>query len=140
MKEFLSKIAALFLAVLVLVSSSFISVDTHYCCGKIVDSSIFGKADVCEMDMVSCKTENTTGTILKDNCCYNSTVHKLGQVFEKYNLINVNLKQFNFKPHFYFTTISNLFIEPKINSNYFKDYSPPLVTKNILVLVQRFLI
>ena len=57
MKKFLSKISALLLAILVLFSSSFTVIDSHYCCGKKIDSSIFGKADVCKMDMISCKLE-----------------------------------------------------------------------------------
>lgn len=138
MKDFLSKIAIVFLAVLVLVSSSFISIDTHYCSGKKVDSSFFGKAHLCKMDMVSCNKENTSVPIIKSTCCHDTNVSKPGKIFEKNNTISVNLEQNNFTPTLQFASISNLFAGFEIDNDHFKDYSPPLVTRDILILVQRF--
>ena len=140
MKRFLSKMAAFILAILVLFSSSFVAIDSHFCCGNVVDSSIFGKAEVCAMDMVSCKLENTTTSIIKNSCCYNTKEFKSSELFNKNRPVIVDLQQFDFLPNFYITTTSNFFIEPEFSNNYFKDYSPPLITRDILVLVQRFLI
>lgn len=140
MKGVLSKIVAFFLAFLVLLSSSFVTIETHYCCGNVVDLSIFGKADVCAMDMISCKLENTSATRLKNSCCYNSIVNKSSELFKKSKATSVDFQQFNFLPNLYSTTISNFFIETNVRNIYFKDYSSPLITKDILVLVQRFLI
>ncbi len=139
MKGFLSKIAVFFLSILVLFSSSFAIVDTHFCCGDVIDSSIFGKADACEMAMASCRLENTSASREKENCCYNSTVYKSRDFFIKHSPINVDLQQFKFVPNFYLPT-TNLFIESEVNISYYKDYKSPLMTKDILVLVQRFLI
>jgi len=139
MKDFLSKILALFLAILILFSSSFIAIDSHFCCGNLVDSSIFGKADVCKMDMISCGLEAKSTTRLKDNCCNSSIVYKHRALFKKNIPINVDLEQFNFVTVLYVTT-TNLFLEPEFNINYYKDYKSPLITRDILVLVQRFLI
>ena len=138
MKDFLSKIATLFLAVLVLISSSFITIDTHYCSGKKIDSSFFGKARLCEMDMVSCKNEVKSTTILKSNCCYDTRVTKLAKVFEKNDTVRVNLGQIDFTPILHLTPVYSLFVETEIDNNYVKDYSSPLVTRDILILVQCF--
>jgi len=140
MKRFLSKMAAFFLAILVLFSSSFVAIDSHLCCGIVVDSSIFGKANVCKMDMVSCKLENTSMSILKNSCCYNNIDYKYSELFNKNIPVNVDLQKFNFTPNFNFTATSDLFIESEFSNNHFKDYLPPLITRDILVLVQRFLI
>jgi hypothetical protein len=140
MKSYLSKIAVLFLAILVLLSSSFVVIDTHLCCGNIVDSSIFGKADMCKMDMVSCKLENNSTSKLKGSCCYNIKEYKSSELFKKNNPIIVDTQQFNFIPTLYLQTTTNLFIESEINKLYYKNYKPPLITRDLLVLVQCFLI
>ena len=141
MKDFLSKISAISLAILVFVSSSYVVIDSHFCCGNVVDSSILGRADICKMDMISCKLENTSTSRLKGNCCYNTKYYKSAELFKQNKTIVVDTQQFNFTPHFYLlTTTNDLFIESEVNINYYKDYKPPLITKDILVLVQRFLI
>lgn len=135
----LSKILAISLAILVFFSSSYVVIDTHLCSGNVIDSSIFGKADVCEMDMISCRLENTSNTKIKDNCCNNTKNYKSAELFKKNNPIIVDTQQFNLVPNFYLQTAANLFIASELNINY-KDYKPPLITRDILVLVQRFLI
>lgn len=141
MKRFLSKMAAFISAILILFSSSFTVIDSHYCCGKKIDSSIFGKADVCKMDMISCKLENTSTSRLKSSCCYNTKDYKSGELFKKHSPKYVDFQQNNFTPNFYLlTTTNDLFIDSELNINSYKDYKPPLITRDILVLVQRFLI
>ena len=136
----LSKILAISLAILVFISSSYVVIDTHLCCGNVIDSSIFGKADVCEMDMISCRSENISNTKVKGSCCYNIKEYKSSELFKKNNPIIVDTQQFNFIPTLYLQTTANLFIESEINKLYYKDYKPPIITKDILVLIQRFLI
>ena len=136
MKEYFSKILAISLAALVFIASSFVIVDTHFCCGKTVDISIFGKADVCDMDMLSCKFENTSTVLTKDSCCYNSREFKSGANFKAKNLISVNFQQFEFIPIFQYPTFNFSKVVAK-NIN-FKNYSPPLITRDILVMVQCF--
>ena len=122
MKDFLSKIAAFFFATLVLLSSSFVVIDSHVCCGNVVDSSIFGKSDVCEMVMISCKFDNTSTSKLEGSCCYNTKEYKSSELFKRHTPINIDLEQFNFTPHFYLlTTTNDLFIESEVNINYYKD-------------------
>jgi hypothetical protein len=139
-KDFLSKISIFFLAVLVLLSSSFVAIDTHYCCGNLIDSSIFGKADLCAMVMASCKLENTSTSKINESCCYNTKEFKSSELFKKNNPIIVDTQQVNFIPSFYSTRTSSIFIETNVRNTYFKDYSPPLITRDILVLNQIFLI
>ena len=135
-----SQIITIFLAILTLFSSVFIAIDAHFCCGHIVDITLFGKADVCEMDMISCKDENTSILKIKGNCCHNSKVYKSVENFYGDDFVQVDLQQLDFTPNLYSSNVSDLFIESEIHHNYFSYYRPPLITKDILVLVQRFLI
>jgi len=137
----LSKILAISLAILVFISSSYVVIDTHLCCGNVIDSSIFGKADVCEMDMISCRSENISNTKVKGSCCNNITVYKYGSFFTQSSFIDVDLhQQFNYTPHFYLAIASNLFVEPEVSNPNIKQYLPPLISRDILVLFQCFLI
>ena len=138
MKGFLPKIATLFFAVLVLVSSSFISIDSHFCNGTKVDSTFFGKADVCNMDMVSCNKEITSNTIITCNCCYNTRMSKFPQALKHNDVISLNLEQIDNTLIVYYVPVFNLIKKQEIDKNYFKNYSSPLVTRDILILVQCF--
>lgn len=136
-----SNILAISLAILVFFSSSYVVIDTHLCCGNVIDSSIFGKADVCEMDMISCRSENISNTKVKGNCCNNLKDYKYGNSFVQSSFINVDLQQqFNYTPHFYLAKASILFIGTEVSNRYVKEYTPPLISRDILVLVQCFLI
>lgn len=130
----------LFFVFLTLSSTFMIAVDAHHCSGEIVDVSFFGQADVCKMDMVSCKTENTSTSKILSSCCFNSNFIVFAEQFKKTDLINVDFSQFKIIPSFCFATSSDLFLESEISSVYYKDYKPPLITKNIFIFTQTFLI
>jgi len=140
MKGFFIKISSLFLVFLTLSSTFIIVVDAHHCSGKIVDISFFGQADVCKMDMISCETENTSTSKILGSCCYNSNSIVYAKDFKKTDLTNVDFTQFNFIPSFNLVSTSDLFIELEISNVYYKEYEPPLITRDILILVQSFLI
>ena len=90
--------------------------------------------------MVSCKDESNTNTLMKSNCCYNTIKLKSGNYFVTDSDSIIDSSQNDFIPSYFFVDHSNPFVEPILRNTYFTDYSPPLITNDILVLVQRFLI
>tara|TARA_R110001583_G_scaffold39260_9_gene126000 strand:+ start:3174 stop:3587 length:414 start_codon:yes stop_codon:yes gene_type:complete len=95
MNLFLYKIAAFFLALVVLFSSVYFTVDKHLCEGHIFSKSFFGKATDCGMKDVSSTTTNTALTSYsKKSCCTNEKSIVNGSKFKKernLKLNNVNL-------------------------------------------------
>jgi len=131
------KIRAIALTMLVLFSSSFVIVDEHYCCGKLIDSSIFGKAKVCEMDMPTCEAGNPDLAVLKDTCCSSNQQFKLGGIFKNSPVTKIDFQQL--------VVLSNINLYPQNTDvslanipSFYKNYSPPLITMDILVFIQCF--
>ncbi|WP_456421632.1 HYC_CC_PP family protein [Lutibacter sp.] len=137
MKDIKNKIKATFLAIIVLFSSSFIVIDEHFCGGELQDFSILGKADTCNMTMSTCEFKNQLNLISEDNCCSNVQKIKAGSIFENSPLTGLNFQQLiaipNINPNIY-----NLYINLTRNTLHFKDYSPPLIARNILVFIECF--
>ena len=136
MKKIVSKIAAIYLTILVVFSSSFIVIDEHYCDGKLEHFSIFGEAEVCEMNMHTCATENHSTKLTISDCCVNSQDYKFATVFENSTEIKIEFTKFLVISNIS-TFHTNLFIEFK-NNTLFQKYIPPLISKNILILIQCF--
>jgi len=125
------------MAILVLLSSSFVLIDQHFCEGKLLDSSFFGKAYVCNMHMASCSSEKDQSSVDPKSCCLNKTEIKFGSVFVKIPVLNINYLE-----HFVIPNI-NLFKQKK-SSNFIDhksriiDYYVPLITRDVLILIQCF--
>lgn len=138
MKIFSYKIISSFLAILVLLSSSFIIIDTHYCSGKAVDSSIIGRARTCMVDMEPCSVEGSS-SISESECCTNAINFKFSEVFE-----NIDLKKTDIK-HQYFTS---LVFKRSVETSQLTDkrnftptnYIIPLITRHIYILDESFLL
>ncbi|WP_456462950.1 HYC_CC_PP family protein [Lutibacter sp.] len=136
MKDIKNKIKATFLAIIILFSSSFIVIDEHFCGGELQDFSILGKADTCNMNMSTCEFKNQLNLISEDNCCSNVQKIKAGSIFENSPLTGINFQQLiaipNINPNIY------LYIYSTKNTLHFKDYSPPLIARDILVFIECF--
>ena len=62
------KITSMLMAFVVLFSTMSFTIDMHYCGDTLVDTSVFGKAHSCGMEMK--KTDSTSDrSIAKKNCC-----------------------------------------------------------------------
>ena len=138
MKQFFNKIAAIFMAGVVLLSTLSFTISTHYCGDILVDTALFSKAKSCGMEMQ--KTSPIKGCSLqKTNCCNNVIKHIEGQ-----NELEFNSPQFNFKQQFFLVSFANtylnLFEELEKNVIPFKDYPPPFLVKDIQLLDEVFLI
>lgn len=125
------------MTILVLFSSSFVLIDKHYCQGELKHYSLFGKADDCEMDVPVCDMGNHNNSITKTSCCINLSNFKLGGIFDKNHktifkqqtsvLVSID----NFKS-------AALLVSQFKRWSYFKNNSPPLIFKDILIFIQCF--
>lgn len=143
---------ALTLAFLMLFTSVGFAVDMHYCQGKLKSVSFFGKAKTChEMsDTASMKNcphhqkimEQKEGcSIDKKDCCSNKTVYFQSdqdqQVQTSDFVVSKQLQQFVIAYVAAFFT-NDFSIESDAVS--FVLYKPPLISRDIYVLVQSFLL
>jgi len=125
------------MAILVLFSSSFVLIDQHYCEGKLHDSSFFGKANVCDMHMASCSSEKDESSVDPKSCCSNKSEIKTGSVFIKIPVFNINNLEHSI--------VSNINLFKQIKYSNFTnhkspiiDYYVPLITRDVLILIQCF--
>ena len=139
MLQFLHKILALILAFIVLFSSFSFTVEKHICMGKVIDVSYFSRADSCGMIDEDCGVNDSLETkIQKEKCCSNVQELIPGNQNEQQALQSFEIEQLQFIITYFYTYI-HLF-EDKNDIIPYKNYTPPLVDKDINVLYQTFLI
>lgn len=140
MNKLKHKILSIILIPIVLFSTTLFSVDKHICMDNVYSISIFGEAANCGMEMENCEENNSnTYTISDEDCCSDENKiisgSEIGLEKEKKFIIKqINLITF-FIVSKYFLFNSNL-----KGSVPFKYYLPFIVTKNISVIYQVFLI
>ncbi len=136
------------LAFLLLFTSTGFSIDLHYCGGKVADVSIFGKANACNMmeevndSSNHCQVEQKNqqqDSFKQSKCCYNETL-AVDITDELTNADNTTLShaQLTFITA-YFISSYHLFFSEEKETEYF-NYSPPMISKDIQVLDQVFII
>jgi hypothetical protein len=129
---------AVLMAFGVLLSTMSFTINNHYCGDELVSSALFFKADSCGMDMQKSSKEDGC-TIKKDNCCSDVIVCVEGQKELNLSYYNLRFEQQVFVASFFMSYI-NLFEGLDNNIVPFKNYSPPLLVKNIQILDEVFLI
>ena len=140
MKSFFSKIISFFLAALILFSTSSFTVDMHFCCNKLVDMSLIGKAKVCA-EKVQKKKEPTKQctTLQEKDCCSNQSFVKTGDDTIKKANTQLEAETIIFLNTFFYVYV-NLFEGLEKNIVPFKQYRPPLLSKDIQILHETYLI
>jgi hypothetical protein len=136
MKKGFYKSVSTVLALLVLVSTFSFTVDRHYCGSFLVDQAIFSKASVCDMDKPS---HSETDLMDQDNSCSNQNILVKGQDELNISFQTLDLNQQLFLTAFIYS-YSNLFEGLPQQVISFKNYTPPLIVKDISVLNDTFLI
>ncbi|MEQ6125197.1 hypothetical protein AAON49_13400 [Pseudotenacibaculum sp. MALMAid0570] len=138
MRKTVFKIKAIFLAIVVLVSSNSYAISSHFCGEQLVAISYFG-------DDVSCAME-TTGDDCDDKqtvskkCCTDVLTLIEGEDLMTTLDVNTNFTQLSFAVIFVASYI-DLFQEVVLKKNeVFKDLPPPDTEEDIQVLHQTFLI
>jgi hypothetical protein len=136
MKQFFSKIAAVFMAIVVVLSTLSFAYSEHFCGDYLVDAALFSKAEACGMEMELAAADKDCNTIKKD-CCSDNV-----QQIEGQTQLKLEIPSFSFEQQQFITAFAYTFLNAfnAIESNYlpYKNYSPPLVEKNIAVLYQVF--
>ena len=136
MKKGFYKSVSTVLALLVLVSTFSFTVDRHYCGSFLVDQAVFSKALSCGMDMHS---HSETDLMDQDNCCRNQNISVKGQDELKISIQSLDLDQQLFLTAFTYS-YNNLFEGLPQQVIPYRDYTPPLIVKDIPVLNDTFLI
>ncbi len=139
MIQFLHRILAFILSLIVLFSTLSFSVEKHICMGEVTDVSYFNNVKSCGMIEDECKNEDFKyNSINKVNCCDN--IHELiqGNQTQQQAIDNFEIKQLQFIIAYSYSYI-DLFEERK-DLTPFIYYPPPQVNRNIQVLYQTFLI
>jgi len=139
MKEVLHKISSILMALLVLFSSFSFTVHKHICGGEVADVSYILQADSCGMEMNDCANDNSSQqTFEKEPCCNDVSEVIEGNQNEQQALQSLELQQLQFIALFVDTYI-NLFEEAN-TATLNKEYSPPIVVKDIYKLDEIYLI
>jgi len=139
MKKTSFNIASLLLAFIVLFSTVSFSVDKHYCGDMLFSKTVFSHADDCHMQPHSdCDEENFSQNKSLDNgCCQNIQEFIKGQNLEQKALQIASLDIQKIAIVVDFNSFDFDAIYKPVAYTY-QDYSPPLLVKNIPVLVQTF--
>ena len=137
MKSMLHKILSIAMAFVVLLSTLSFTISKHYCGDTLVDTSLFSKAKSCGMEMQN--SSNKDCSIIKKNCCSEEQQLVEGQDNLKLDFTKFYLQHKIFVNTFVYTYI-NLFEGITKESIHFKDYSPPLIVKDIHTLDEVYLI
>ena len=111
----------------------------HFCCNKLVDFAILGKAKVCNEEIVRKSSKECT-TLQEKDCCNNQTIVKVAD-----DAFNKTTTTLNSETLFFISTSSNfytnsLFYEFTEDKSSFQTYRPPLLSIDIIILNDTFLI
>ena len=139
MKGISTKILSFLIAVTILFSTSSFTVDMHFCCDKLVDFSILGKAKACNEE-TNKKSTNECSSLQEKNCCSNQIIVKNGA--DSFNKTTITLDHetlfFISNPFDFYK--NGLFYDLKENKNSFQTYRPPLLSIDVIILNESFLI
>lgn len=136
MKQFIIKITAMLLALLVLFSTFSFIVEKHYCGDILVDVSMFSEADKCGMEA----QEIEMAAITKKSCCEDQVDYFEGQE----DLLTKSFDDLKLKQQHFLITYAYSYqlqfedLATQIVPH--KKYSPPNLITDIHVVDQVFLI
>ena len=136
MKDTFRKISAVFMIAILLLSTTSFSVFKHFCNGKMVAISTEKVDSCCESKSVIKSDELNFS---EKDCCKNETSTKEFLPFDSVNPIKITKSQTFFLTSFYYNFIAKSTVI-QISKNFYKDFAPPKISRNIQVLFQSFLI
>jgi len=139
MKKISFKIASLLLAFSVLFSTMSFSVEKHYCGDMLYSKAVFTHAKDCGMQPETvCSVENNfSNKSLNKSCCHDVIEIIKGQNIEQKAISAVSIDVQKIAIIVSFVSF-DFDVAYKQITYTFQDYSPPLLVKNIPVLVQTF--
>lgn len=125
------------MAFVVLFSTMSFTLDMHYCGGTLVETAFFHKAKGCGMEMQNPSTEGCS--ITKKSCCDDEQLVVNGQDELQLQIDKISFEKQVFIASFVYTYI-NLFESLDKNVNFYEEYKPPLVVKQIYKIDETYLI
>lgn len=135
-KGIFHKIASVLLATLVLLSTVSWTVDKHLCMGRVMDVSLFTEAEDCGMELAM---EAIDKKASDNHCCDDESFTIIGQDDLKHSSVDLDLEHQMFLVAFaqsYLHLFVPLQDRPVTNA----EYPPPIITRDIYILDQVFLI
>ncbi|WP_338358453.1 HYC_CC_PP family protein [Yeosuana marina] len=140
MKSFFSKILSFLLAALILLTTSSFRVNIHYCGDELVSMALFGKAKICtdKIEKNDFSIKNCSALHEKDCCDSQTIVKQTDNVFET-SKSELDVQTIVFLNSLYYT-YQNLFAGKEKNIVSFDNYRPPLLTKDVQILHETYLI
>ena len=126
------------MALLVLFSTMSFSMDMHFCGHSLVDFKFFQKAETCAMSMDLAGMDMVSDD-LEMPCCSDVEVVVPGQDDLQASFDTLSFEQQTFLLAYTISYVQ-LFIGAEEHPIPFKEYSPPLLIRDIQVLDQTFLI
>ncbi|MEY8021344.1 hypothetical protein AB8P51_10965 [Muriicola sp. SD30] len=139
MKSFFHKILAFTLSFAVLFSTTAFAADMHFCCDKLVDLAVFGKAKTCMDKKQDIETPSKKCSFGQMDCCNNQTLVKQGDHNLKTVSFELDANNIVFLQTFFYTYI-NLFEGLELKTVPFINYDPPWIERDILALHETYLI
>lgn len=115
------------------------TIDMHYCGDALVDFSLFQKAEGCGMEKATTASDCEMPSLAEQPCCSDLQIVKQADQDLKTSYDLLSFAQQTFVTAFFYTYI-NLFEGLNENIAPFKDYHPPFLEPDVLVLNQVFLI
>ena len=126
------------MAFLVLFSTMSFSMDMHFCGDMLVDFKLFQEADSCQMAM-DMPSMDMVGDDMEMQCCSDVELLVPGQDDLQLSFDDLSFEQQTFIVAFTIT-YSNLFLGIDQHPTPLKEYSPPILIRDVQVLDQTFLI
>lgn len=139
----MKKVFSIFLSALLLFGSTGFTLSNHYCEGSLEKVNIgFSSKDLsCEMmkEKDACPLHSSSNQVKDPSCCSNQFIHfALEEDFEKEAVKETELNPTFLIAYTFITAGFNPFVKDRdFNLLY---YTPPLLDKDIPVLIQSFLI
>ena len=129
-------ILAVFMAILVLMSSTSFTVGMHFCKGEVENINLFGKAESCQVE----KSRPPCHKHIKSGCCTDELVsHDASDLKAAIKQIHIDAPApiYVERP---VVLISELIPSADISRTYYHNYDPPLRSSDRNVSLQIFLI
>lgn len=147
------RLISLSLAVLMFFSSVGLVIDFHYCQGKLKNMSLWKKAKSCHELAASSHCHKTTKQGChktaseqsckkgagQNGCCDNETaIFLLDADYPTAEYVPLETHQIQFVATFV-VTFYHLFIDAEYLLSHYQNYKPPLLNRDVCVLIQSFL-
>ena len=136
MKQISIKIASIFLALVVFLSTMSFTVDMHFCGDFLVDAALFSKAESCGMEMKT--TTSDSCSVSKKDCCSDENLIVVGQNQLHFNNVDYSLLEQQLFVTSFIQSYVNLFQGFPKQIIPYNQYSPPNLEADIQVLHQVF--